>query len=342
MAPVTNSRVLFAKIPKDFPVPGETTVYDTTQTIDLSNVPLNGGFLLKTLVLSVDPYMRGRMREAEIESYMPAFPLGEPLVSHGVGVVLRSDHAEVAAGKYIYGIFPHQGYNIIPNLDGLNFLEKNPMLPWTAFLGAAGMPGLTAYCGWKEFSKAKKGETAFVTSGAGPVGSIVIQLAKRDGLKVIASAGSDEKVNFMKDIGVDVAFNYKTTNTRDVLAHEGPIDVYWDNVGGQTLEAALDHANINGRLLECGMISGYNTGEQGIKNLGQVVGKSLTISGILVLRLGQKYVTEFYQAIPPAIASGELKYSEDVSRGLEMVGDVMLRVQKGWNTGKTVVIVADE
>ncbi|KAF7345141.1 NAD P-binding protein [Mycena sanguinolenta] len=331
MAPVTNPRVLFAKIPKDFPVPGETTVYDTTQTIDLESVPLNGGFLLKTLVLSIDPYMRGRMREPEIESYMPAYPLGEPPYE-----------PRLAVGKYVYGIIPHQAYNVTPSMEGLIFLEKNPMLPWTVFLGAAGMPGLTAYCGWKEFSKAKKGETAFVTTGAGPVGSMVIQLAKRDGLKVIASAGSDAKVEFMKEIGADVAFNYKTTNTRDVLAREGPIDVFWDNVGGEMLEAALDHANINGRFLECGFISAYNTDEQGIKNFGQVFGKSLQIFGILVLRLGQKYATEFYQEIPSAIASGELKYSEDASHGLGTVGDVILRVQKGWNNGKTVVIVADE
>jgi hypothetical protein len=342
MAPVTNARVLFAAVPKDFPIPGETTVHDTTQTIDLDSAPLNGGFLVKTLVLSVDPYFRGRMRAPEKKSYSAAFPLGEPLAGYGVGVVLRSENPEVAAGKYVYGIIPHQEYNIIAQLQGLSLLEKHPKLPWTAFVGAAGMPGKTAYFGWKEFSHAKKGETAFITTGAGPVGSMVIQLAKRDGLKVIASAGSDEKVEFMKSIGADVAFNYKTTNTREVLEREGPIDIYWDNVGGESLEAALDHANNHGRFLECGMISGYNTGHKGITNLSQVIGKSLAIYGVLVFHLQPKYDKEFYEVIPPALASGELKYSEDVSRGLETVGDVILAVQQGRNTGKAVVVVAEE
>ncbi|KAJ7200281.1 hypothetical protein B0H12DRAFT_547447 [Mycena haematopus] len=342
MAPVKNARVLFTKVPKDFPVPGETTVQDTTQTIDLDSVPLNGGFLIKTLVLSVDPYMRGKMRSPDIKSYSAPFTIGAPLDGYGVGVVLRSDHSEVAVGKYIYGIILHQEYSIFLDMQGLIFLEKNPKLPWTVFIGAAGMPGKTAYHGWKEFSHAKKGETAFITTGAGPVGSMVIQLAKRDGLKVIASAGSDEKVKFMKEIGADVAFNYKTTNTREVLAREGPIDVYWDNVGGEILEAALDNANIYGRILGCGMISGYNTGQQGVKNLSQAYIRSLTISGILVFRLQAKYDKEFYDLIPAALASGELKYSEDVSRGLETVGEVILRVQEGRNTGKAVVIVAEE
>lgn len=124
------------------------------------------------------------------------------------------------------------------------------------------MPGKTADFGWKELSLAKKGEVAFVTAGAGPVGQLVIQLAKLDGLKVIASAGSDEKVEYLKTLGADVAFNYKTSKTAEVLDKEGPINVYWDNVGGETLEAAIDHAAVGARFIECGMISGYNnTGE---------------------------------------------------------------------------------
>ncbi|KAJ7673815.1 hypothetical protein DFH06DRAFT_1035955 [Mycena polygramma] len=343
MAPVTNARVLFAAVPKDFPIPGETTVYDASQTIDLDNVALDGGFLIKTLVLSVDPYMRGKMRHPEKKSYSAPFTLGAPLDGYGVAIVLRSENPEVAVGKYVYGpTILHQQYSVVSSMQGLVFLEKDPELPWTVYVGAAGMPGKTAYMGWKEFSHAKKDEIAFVTAGGGPVGSMVIQLAKRDGLKVIASAGSEEKVKFMKEIGADVAFNYKTTDTREVLAREGPIDIYWDNVGGDVLDAALEHANVYGRFLECGMISGYNTGHQGIKNLNQTVAKSLTINGVLVFRLQPKYNAEFYETIPPLLASGELKYTEEVSRGLETVGDAILRVQKGQNTAKAVVVVADE
>ncbi|KAJ7197932.1 alcohol dehydrogenase [Mycena pura] len=349
MAPTTNARVLFASIPKgihlavDFPIPGETTVYDTSQQIDLEHVPLNGGFLIKTLVLSIDPYMRGRMRAPETKSYSTPFTLGAPLVGYGVGVVLRSEASDVAPGKYVYGdSIPHQQYAVLANMDGFDFLERNPKLPWTVYVGAAGMPGKTAYMGWKEFSQAKKGETAFITTGAGQVGSMVIQLAKRDGLKVIASAGSEEKVKFMKSIGADVAFNYKTTDTREVLAREGPIDIYWDNVGGDILDAALEHANIFGRLLMCGMISGYNTGYAPNKNMHLTFGKSLTINGILVFHLQQKHNAEFYSKIPALLAKGELKYTEEVHRGLESVGEAILRVQKGMNTAKTVIVVAEE
>ncbi|KAJ6490835.1 NAD-P-binding protein [Mycena sanguinolenta] len=347
MAPVINGRILFAKVPKDFPIPGETTVHDTTQTIDLDLVLLNGGFLVKTLVISIDPYLRARMQGPGERAYMPPFTLNESIANYGVGIVLRSENSEVAVGKYVYGVIPIQEYSILPNSQGLTFLEKNPRLPWTVFTGAAGMPGQTAYYGWKEFSHAQKGEVAFVSSGAGPVGSTVIQLAKRDGLKVIASAGSDEKVEFLRQIGADVAFNYKATNTREVLEREGPIDVYWDNVSGEILEIALDNANIHGRcIMRCDSVlfsgPGYSTGYQGIKNLAQLVAKSLIMSGIHIFRLHYKYEKAFYEVIPTALASGKLKYYEDVSRGLETVGEVILSVQKGTNKGKAVVIVAEE
>ncbi|KAJ7749931.1 alcohol dehydrogenase [Mycena metata] len=342
MAPIMNARALFAAIPKDFPIPGETIVYDTSQKIDLETVPLNGGFLIKTLVLSIDPYMRGRMRPAEEKSYSDAFILGAPIDGYGVCVVLRSENPKVAAGKHVYGVLPHQQYTVLPSMEKLTFLENDPKLPWTVFVGVAGMPGKTAFMGWKEFSRAKKGETAFISTGAGPVGSMVIQLAKRDGLKVIASAGSDEKVKFMREIGADVAFNYKTTDTREVLAREGPIDVYWDNVGGKMLDAALEHAAINGRILECGTISGYNTGYEPVMNIHLTWAKSLTISGILVFHLEDKYDKEFYATIPQAIAAGEIKYTEEVSQGLESVGDAILRVQQGKNIAKAVVVVAEQ
>ncbi|KAJ6542788.1 hypothetical protein B0H19DRAFT_1171914 [Mycena capillaripes] len=249
MAPIPNGRILFNAIPEDYPVPGKTTVYDTSETIDLENVPLNGGVLIKVLVLSIDPYMRGRLRAAEIESYMPAFTLGQPLVGGGLGVILRSEVAGVESGTHVRGVLVHQEYMIAPNLEMLEVIERDPRLDWSVYIGVAGMPGETAYMGWREYSQAKKGEVAFVSTGAGPVGSMVIQIAKQDGLKVIASAGSEEKVKFMKAIGADVAFNYKTTNVREVLAKEGPIDIYWDNVGGDTLDAAMEFAKKHSRII---------------------------------------------------------------------------------------------
>ncbi|KAJ7856733.1 hypothetical protein B0H14DRAFT_3642017 [Mycena olivaceomarginata] len=349
MAPIQNARVLFGSIPETFPIPGETTLYDTSQTIDLETEPLNGGFLVKTLVLSLDPFLRMRMRDPSVKSYLPPFKIGHRkpnvypptiraislhrLDGYGVGIVLRSETAGVQVGKYVYGLtILHQEYTVYPELGSLQIIEPHPGLSLTAYVTAAGMPGQTAYAAWKEYSDAKPGEVAFVTSGAG-LSRIVIQLAKQAGLKVIASAGSEEKVKFMQSIGADVAFNYKTTDTGVVLEKEGPIDIFWDNV-----EASAHKA----RILACGSIAGLNTGHAGVKNFHQIVRKALHVHGILILDLLPKYQADFYATIPPKLASGELKYTEDVSKGLSTVGDVFLAVLKGTKKAKAVVVVADE
>ncbi|KAJ7439110.1 hypothetical protein FB451DRAFT_1415912 [Mycena latifolia] len=342
MAPVTNGRILFSAVPEDYPVPGKTTVYDTTETIDLENVALNGGLLIKVLVLSVDPYMRGRLRAPEVKSYMPAFQLGQPLHGGGIGVVLRSEVEGVEAGSHVRGMLLHQEYMIAPDMAMLEVIEKDPKLDWTVYVGAAGMPGETAYMGWKEYSRAKKGEVAFVSTGAGPVGSMVIQIAKQDGLKVIASAGSDEKVKFMKEIGADVAFNYKTSDVREVLEKEGPIDIFWDNVGGPTLDAAMEFANMHSRFIECGQISGYNHGYQPMKNPSLIVFKCMSFHGFLVSFLRPKYTAAFRAELVPKVVSGEFKFMEDVTRGLDKLGEALLALLEGTNMGKGVVVVAEE
>ncbi|KAF8193891.1 alcohol dehydrogenase [Mycena galopus ATCC 62051] len=347
MAPIPNARVLFNSILKatGYPVPGETTIYDKTQEIDLETVPLNGGFLIKTLVLSVDPYFRRRMR-AGIDGYLSitgAFKIGQPLDGFGVAVVLRSENPEVAVGKHIYGpSILHQEYAVLSELGHAEIIEKHPDLPWSVYVGALGMPGQTAFVGWKEYSEAKPGEVAFVTTGAGGVGAMAVQLAKEAGLKVISSAGSEEKVKFMESIGADVAFNYKTTDTREVLEKEGPINIFWDNVGGEVLDAAIEFAAQNGRFIECGAISGYNTGQTPIKNFSMMVGKCLHFHGFLVWPLLPKYSEEFYATMPEKLASGKFKYSEEITKGLDKVGEVILAVQMGTSKGKSVVVVAEE
>ncbi|KAJ7731628.1 hypothetical protein B0H16DRAFT_1427404 [Mycena metata] len=339
MAPIRNARVLFNSVPKGFPVPGETTVYDTTQTIDLDTVPLNGGFLIKTLVLSVDPYFRVAM--------VPVSSSGIycRIAGFGVAVVVCSEAPGVEVGKHVYGhTILHQEYTVVHGLGALQLMERHPNLPWSVYLGAAGMPGQTAYMGWKEYSSAKAGEVVFVTAGAGSVGSMVIQLAKKDGLKVITSAGSKEKVEFLRSLGADVVFNYKTNDTRMVLKKEGPIDIYWDNVGGDILEAALENAAVHARFLQCGSISGYNSAQESSKVFLLVcLSITLHVHGVIMAHLPlMKYLPEFYATIPAQLASGELKYPEEVTRGLDKVGDVILSVQKGTNKAKAVVLVAEE
>ncbi|KJA24396.1 hypothetical protein HYPSUDRAFT_136347 [Hypholoma sublateritium FD-334 SS-4] len=346
MAPITNGRVLFAAIPSGYPVLGQDLVYDTTQTIDLESVPLGGGVLIKTLDLSVDPYMRQRMRPAEVPSYLPAFPLGEPIVSAGIAVVLRSEHAGFKAGDHVEGVLPHQQYTIIAEpekvpLIPLHVVDNPHGLKWSAFLGVLGIPGHTAYFAWKAYSQAKKGQTVFVTTGAG---ALVIQLAKLDGCKVIGSAGSDEKVQFMKDIGADVAFNYKTEDTREVLQREGPVDIYWDNVGGDTFDAVLENAARNARIIACGMISAYNE-PRGVPiyKMHLVFAKCITIVGFLVSdHYSAESLAAFVKDVHAGVASGALKHQEELFDGLERAGEGLLAVLRGTNKGKAVIHVADE
>ncbi|KAI0332231.1 NAD-P-binding protein [Cubamyces sp. BRFM 1775] len=343
MAPVKNGRYLFKEVPTGFPEPGKTMDYDESETIDPDTVALNGGFLVKVLVLSIDPYLRGKMRDPSIKSYSAPFLVGEPLYNYGVGVVVRSENSAVKPGDHLYGVFKFQHYVIEKEPSQFKVIENKEGLPWSVYVGVCGMPGETADYAWKEFSRAKKGETVFVTAGAGPVGATVIQLAKAQGLKVIASAGSDDKVAFISEVGADIAFNYKTVNTRKILEKEGPIDIYWDNVGGETLEAAIDHAARHARFIECGMISQYNTtNPYPVKNLLQIVGKELSLNGFIVGTLRPKYEADFYATFPARVARGEIRYKEDRVRGLERAGDAIVAVQSGKNFGKSVLILADE
>ncbi|KAG8767202.1 hypothetical protein FRC12_006393 [Ceratobasidium sp. 428] len=208
---------------------------------------------------------------------------------------------------------------------------------------------MTAFYGFEMVAKPKAGEVMYVSSGASAVGSLVVQLAKAKGVKVIASASSEDKIRFLKSIGADVAFNYKTDSVADVLAKEGPIDLYWDNVGGSTLEAALDAFNYDGRVVVCGAASGYNAaGESyGIKNTPNILFKQLTVQGFGVFRSEPQYEgqtgnpVKFFKAILPLVQSGQLKWSEQVLEGIDKVGEGIVAVQTGTSTAKVNVKVAD-
>ncbi|TBU57233.1 NAD(P)-binding protein [Dichomitus squalens] len=345
MAPIKNGRVIFNEIPTGYPVPGKTTVYDESETIDLDIVTLNGGILVKILALAVDPYLRRKMIDPKIPSFFPPWGVGQVLDNNGVGVVLRSEDPAYKVGSHVRGHFPFQQYVVLhdPSQVGTHVLENKGNLPWSVHLGVLGMPGRTAHHGWSEFSHFKKGDVVFVTAASGPVGATVVQIAKAEGLKVIASAGSDEKVEFVKSIGADVAFNYKTTKTREVLEKEGFINIYWDNVGGESLEAALEFAAQKAHFIICGNISGYNTPDPyHVKNLQQLVWREITFHGFLIVSLLAKYQEEFDRTFPARVASGEIKYKEHIVRGLENAGQGLVDVLTGKNFGKCVLVVAAE
>ncbi|KAG8761787.1 hypothetical protein FRC12_009334 [Ceratobasidium sp. 428] len=346
MAPVRNGRLIFSSIPTDYPIPGETTVYDTSKQIDLDNVVLNGGILTKTLYLSIDPYIRGRMREVTSKSYSSAFKLGEPITGFGLGRVIRSERADVEVGDVFWSSeTPFEEYSVLPADHPVQVIKNDANLPLSVYISVLGMPGKTAFYGLEFIGQPKAGETIYVSTGAGPVGSTVAQLAKAAGLKVIASTGSDDKLEYLKSLGVDVAFNYKKDNISDVLAKEGPIDIYWDNVGGESLDAAIEASNDFARIIVCGAIAAYNGGEPyGIKNASQILTKRLTVQGFIQWELENKVGKPhlFYDKMIRLAASGQLKWHFQTYEGLDKAGEAILDVQKGRNVTKAVVKLADE
>ncbi|KWU46733.1 alcohol dehydrogenase [Rhodotorula sp. JG-1b] len=342
---VANEVLVYKEVPKGKPIPGQTTKKEQ-QEIDLDAPLEKGSILVRTIALSLDPYMRGRMRPAEIKSYVPSFEVGKPLENFAVVEVLRSENEKFSKGQKLYGYSKFQTYSVIPKAqaDNLRVLENTEQLPWTTWVGSAGMPGQTAWYGLKFIGKPQKGETVFVSGAMGPVGQVTIALAHATGCKVIASAGSEEKVKYLREeLKVERVFNYKTDNVNEVLAswnkEHGPFTVYVDNVGGEQLDAALAHIAPRGRIVAIGGISGYNGESYPIKNSMMVVGKELHWEGFIILnRMNEDLFREFYSEVPPALASGKFaRPVEHVTRGLDN-GEAFAALfdQENSNFGKAV------
>ncbi|CAF2390599.1 unnamed protein product [Rotaria sp. Silwood2] len=351
MAPIQNSAVVFAEIPSGYPEVGKHIKYVKDRTIDLDTVDIQGGIVTKNLVISIDPYMRGRMRSAEKKSYSAPFELNQPLANFFVGKVVKTDNSKFNIGQYVYGFGNYEEYtiHIKAQADLLRILRDEELqlgLSLTTWVGAAGMPGQTAYHGFYHIGEPKKDETIFITGASGAVGQIVGQLAKREGLKVIGSAGSDDKVKWLQtELNFDHAFNYKTSDVKAELAKFDPLNIYFDNVGGDQLEAALDAAANYARFIECGMISQYNQADShGIRNLMNIVGKRLKLQGFIILDKARdaSFQQEFYSKVPKWIANGELKIKEDVTKGLEKAPEALVGIFQGKNFGKAVIQIADD
>jgi len=204
------------------------------------------------------------------------------------------------------------------------------------------MTGQSAYYGLKDISAPQKGQTLFVTSACGAVGHLVVQHAKNLGLKVIASCGSEEKVAIVRGLGADHVFNYRTSDVAEELRKHGPIDIYFDNVGGPTLEAAIENANQNARFVICGMVSQYNTHiteSYGIRNLWLLSRYRIRMEGFVVTDWHPKYHQEFFELVPKDISKGRIKYIAHLFHGLHTTGSAFVDMLKGRNTGKTVIIL---
>ncbi|HJP50459.1 MAG TPA: NADP-dependent oxidoreductase [Pseudomonadales bacterium] len=316
-------------------IPAGMPVADNFELVETSIPdPGDGEVLVQNLYMSVDPYMRGRMRFATT---------GEVLMGAAIGRVVASGNPDYSEGDYVENGFGWREY-FIANGRGLRKVDES-LVPLSAYLGVMGMPGLTAYGGLLVTGEMKDGETVFVSAASGAVGNVVGQIAKIKGGIAIGSAGSDEKVaQLTSEFGFDHAFNYKTANPLKELRKGAPegIDIYFENVGGTQLEAALTHMRAYGRIPICGMIAHYNddkTPTPGPRNLTETIYKFLTLKGFVVSAF-EEMRPEFQKDMSDWIKSGQLKYHETVIEGIENAPQAFMGLFTGANQGKMIVKLA--
>lgn len=249
-----NKALIYNKVPTGLPVPGEDLIVQERQ-FDLEQQPPAGGATVRQLYVSLDPYMRGRMRDPSIKSYNEAYALGEPVTAYCLVQVIKSDHPKYQKGDLVFSRLAVEEYTTATkedlDTDQTYKINNRYNLPLSHFVGILGMPGITAYASLYEIGAPKKGETIFVSSAAGAVGQVVGQLAKHEGLRVIGSVGDDDKLKYItEELDFDGGFNYKKEKSADALARLAPngVDIYYENVGGEQLEAALDAMNFFGRI----------------------------------------------------------------------------------------------
>ena len=334
MKTITSREIRLASHPKGMPAAANFT----HAQIELKSLP-DQQVLVRNLFMSVDPYMRGRMNDRK--SYAPPFELGKVLDGGAVGEVVESCAKEFKAGDVVVSNFGWREYYIASPKD-LRPVSRE-VQPLSVYLGALGMTGMTAWAGL-HLVKVEAGDVIYISGAAGAVGNVAGQLAKIRGCKTIGSAGSMEKVKFLREeCGFDIAFDYKTGPVVEQLKIEAPdgIDVYFDNVGGEALEAALSSLRVHGRIIACGGISGYNEEKPrpGPSNLFNITTKRLTMRGMIVSdsldRRG-----EFEKEVSGYLQSGKLKNRETVVEGLDQAVGAFIGLFSGNNIGKMVVKLA--
>jgi hypothetical protein len=321
---------------------GEPTPAD----FELVEVPLPepaaGEVLIRNSYLSVDPYMRGRMRDAR--SYVPPYAVGAPLDGGAVGQVVASNDGPFEEGAWVQHM---GGWREHALGDGTATYPVDPAAaPITTALGVLGMKGLTAYAGLTEIAPVTEGETVFVSGAAGAVGSTAGQIARLRGCRVVGSAGSAEKVAWLTgELGFDAAFDYHASDLRGTLREHCPdgIDVFFDNVGGEQLDAALTRMNVHGRVAVCGAISQYNEQRppRGPDSFMAILPRRLTLRGFIVLDHFH-LMRDFLREVGAWVGSGELRYRETIVDGIDRMPQAFIGLLEGANTGKMLVRVGPD
>ena len=337
---VLHQRFVLASRPPALPAP---------DNFRLESAPLpepgDGEILVAVLYLSVDPYMRGRMRDAA--SYADPVQIDEVMTGGGVGRVIASRHPKWAVGDIVVGVTGWQTHCVT---DGKGFRKVDPSLaPISTSLGILGMPGLTAYFGLLDLGKPKPGETVLVSGAAGAVGSIVGQIAKIRACRAVGIAGADDKVAWLTgELGFDAAFNYKTVPEEDYRVRIGElcpqgIDIYFDNVGGPLTDAAFTQINLRARIAICGQIAHYNDEKAayGPRHLFRLIVKRARVEGFLVSDYADRF-REGLTEMAKWLKEGKLKYREQIYEGFENTPRAFIGMLQGENTGKMLVKLAAE
>jgi NADPH-dependent curcumin reductase CurA len=315
---------------------------DWTFTAEPVGEPGAGELLVKVLYVSLDPAMRGWMNEGK--SYIPPVEIGAVMRAGGVGRVIASRHPGFAPGDHVTGAF---GVQELAISNGKGIVKVDPALaPLPVYLGALGPPGMTAYFGLLDVGRPEAGQTVVVSGAAGAVGTVVGQIAKLQGCRAVGIAGGAEKCGYLvQELGLDAAIDYKSEDVKTALRESCPqgIDVYFDNVGGDILDAALTRLARGARIVICGAVSQYNRTApvQGPANYLALLVQRASMTGMVVFDYAGRY-PEATRAIAGWIAAGKLKTREQVVEGLETFPDSLLKLFRGENIGKLVLAVAQE
>ncbi|MFN2643987.1 MAG: NADP-dependent oxidoreductase [Burkholderiales bacterium] len=326
---MTNKRVVLASRPVG-------PVSETNFRLEEAALPrpAEGEVLVRNLWLSLDPYMRGRMSDAK--SYVKGVELGEVMVGQTLGEVVESRHARLAVGDKVLTPLGWQLYGCTKDASRVD----SSRAPLSYYLGLLGMPGMTAYFGLKELGEPKAGETVVVSAGSGAVGSVVGQLAKIWGARAVGIAGGREKCEYVRDeLGFDACVDYKGAGLRDQLSAACPkgVDVYFDNVGGEILDALLERMNLFGRVVVCGTIADYNSVDPyRVRNWRAILVNRLRVRGMIVFDWKDRY-GEALNALGGYLAEGRLKYKESIVHGLESAPRGLIDLLAGKNFGKQLV-----
>lgn len=305
--------------------------------VDIDSAALQDGEVrIANRWLTVDPYMRGRMND--VKSYTPPFAIGEPMQGGAIGEIVESRSDQFKVGDMVQHFAGWRDEAVLPanQVQPLPQLDVDPQ----AYLGQFGMPGMTAYFGLLEVAKMKEGDTVFVSAAAGAVGSTVVQIAKAKGCHVIGSAGGADKCAWVQSLGADAMIDYKdgtpVAKALGNVARNG-IDVYFDNVGGEHLDAALAHANDRARFAICGMIDIYNSGAATeLRYIARIIGARIRIQGFIVSDYADK-AADFYRDMGGWLKDGKLQRQETVVEGLERTPEAFLGLFTGDNRGKMLV-----